>query len=198
MEGKEAIIASIISAAELSAQNIISDAESQKSALLLKTREECERKRAQLLEKAEEDGRELLKRNEALCSLERRKSMLAAKQRVIGKVYSEVLNKVMNMTDNVYRDFIAGVISKNAENGDEVVVAKRDIRRLHYDWLLSLESKLKLTLTLSPDCHGGQGGIILRGKNWDKNLTLESMIAELRPRTESWVAAKIFEQTGSK
>lgn len=192
MDGKEAIINSIIQTAEKQAEGIVNDAIAEKDALLEKTRNELARKEREELERAREAAKLAVERKLTLAKLDGRKLILAAKQAVIEKVYDAAINKVLNMTDNVYREFIGGFVEKYAENGDEIMIAERDAKRLHYDWADSLSHKLNKNIMLCGKFHKGRGGVVLVGAKCDKNLTLDTLVKEVRPFTESAIAEKLF------
>lgn len=192
MEGKDAIINSIISSAERSAESIVSDAIAEKDALLERVRNDLSRKESEELERAMREAELTVERRMTIAALDSKKLALAAKQEVIDKVYDSAVAKVLNMTDNVYREFIGGFVEKYADNGDEIIIAERDVKRLHYDWAESLARKLNKNITLSSKFHKGRGGVILSGAKCDKNLTLEALVKEVRPQTESAVAQKLF------
>lgn len=193
MNGKEAIIASIIGGAEQTAAGILSDARAEKDKLLEDTRNNLMRERDAQLDKAARDAEELKKRRLTLAELDSRKVILAAKQRVIDSVYYEAVTKILNMTDNVYREFMGGFVEKYAENGDTVVTSERDAKRLNETWVEGLAKKLNLRLTLADYYHHGRGGIVLEGRYCDKNLTLETLVKEIRPETEARVAKRLFD-----
>lgn len=192
MEGKDAIINSIISSAERNAESIVSDAIAEKDALLERVRNDLNRKESEELERAKREAELTVERRMTIAALDSKKLALAAKQEVIDKVYDSAVAKVLNMTDNVYREFIGGFVEKYADNGDEIIIAERDVKRLHYDWAESLARKLNKNITLSSKFHKGRGGVILSGAKCDKNLTLEALVKEVRPKTESGVAQKLF------
>ena len=192
MEGKEAIIAEIISKAERAAAGLISDAKAERDAALEKVRAEEARKREEALAEARSAAAEIASRAKTLSSLEARKTELAAKQRVLDAAFEEASKKILNMTDHIYREFIGGFIEKYADDGDSVIVAERDKTRLHAEWLKSLGDKCGKRLSLSEKTHGGNGGIILSGKTSDKNLTLETMFASLRDTALTNAAKRLF------
>ncbi|MCI8595569.1 MAG: hypothetical protein HFE35_01965 [Clostridia bacterium] len=192
MEGKEAIIAEIISKAERAAAGLISDAKAERDAALEKVRAEEARKREEALAEARSAAAEIASRAKTLSSLEARKTELAAKQRVLDAAFEEASKKILNMTDHIYREFIGGFIEKYADDGDSVIVAERDKKRLHAEWLKSLGDKCGKRLSLSEKTHGGNGGIILSGKTSDKNLTLETMFASLRDTALTNAAKRLF------
>lgn len=194
MEGKEAIIDSILASARDAAANIVSDAKAERDELVAATVANSEREGAERLARAQEDAAMLKSRRLKLAELDSRKVILAAKQQVIEKAYAQAETKILNMTDNVYRDFIGAIVSRYAEDGDEIVIAARDVKRLHYDWVDGLNKKLHMNLTLSDRYHNGRGGVILTNARYDKNLTVEMLVAETRTQTEGEVAARLFKR----
>lgn len=192
MEGKEAIIADIMQKAENAAAGLIRDAEAERDEVLGRVREEEDRRRNEAVAAAERAAQALIARRQTLNELEARKVELAAKQQVIDAAFEEAAKKILNMTDHIYREYIGGLVERYAEDGDCVLVAERDVKRLHAEWLNAICNKTGKTLTLSEQTHNGRGGIILVGKRCDKNLTLETMLATLRESALTQVAERLF------
>lgn len=192
MEGKEAIIASIIEKAEREAAGLVADAEAERDELLAQVRNEEERRKAEALAAASAQAKGVASRQATLSRLEERKTVLAAKQQVVDAAFGEAVKKIHNMTDPVYREFIGGLIEKYADDGDSVVVARRDEKRLHAEWLASVSRTCGKQLTLSSEQHDGQGGVILSGNRCDKNLTLEALLKSLRESALAGVAKCLF------
>ena len=198
MEGKDAIINSIIATAESKAQAIVADAIAEKDSLLEMTRNRLEQRERETLAHAEEEARKTVERKVTLAELDRRKLLLKAKQALIDKVYDAAIAKTLNMTDNVYRDFIGGLVKRYADDGDEIMIAERDAKSLNYDWAESLGRSIGKDITLSRKYHSGRGGIILVGDKCDKNLTLDAAVKQLRPLCEGEIAAKLFGSNGKR
>ena len=192
MEGKDAIINSIIATAESKAQAIVADAIAEKDSLLEMTRNRLEQRERETLAHAEEEARKTVERKVTLAELDRRKLLLKAKQALIDKVYDAAIAKTLNMTDNVYRDFIGGLVARYADDGDEVMVSERDVRRLPYDWATKLGESIGKDLSLSGKHHDARGGVVLVGYKCDKNLTFETIVKQLRSSTEGEIAARLF------
>ncbi len=192
MEGKDAIINSIIATAESKAQAIVADAIAEKDSLLEMTRNRLEQRERETLAHAEEEARKTVERKVTLAELDRRKLLLKAKQALIDKVYDAAIAKTLNMTDNVYRDFIGGLVARYADDGDEVMVSERDVRRLPYDWATMLGESIGKDLSLSGKHHDARGGVVLVGYKCDKNLTLDTLVKQIRPETEAEIAEKLF------
>ena len=192
MDGKEAIINSIISEAEKKAEGIVNDALAEKDALLQQTRNSLEKERQQRIRAAKEQAERAAERKLTLAALDGRKQLLAAKQAVIDKVYEAAIIKMLNMTDNVYREFIGELVKRYADDGDEIMISERDAKRLNYDWATSRGAAIGKDLTLSGRQHKGKGGIVLVGYKCDKNLTFETIVKQLRSSTEGEIAARLF------
>lgn len=192
MEGKDAIINSIIATAESKAQAIISDAIAEKDALLETTRNRLEQREREALAFAEEEAKKTVERKVTLAELDKRKLLLKAKQALLDKVYDAAIVKTLNMTDNVYRDFIGGLVARYADDGDEIMVSEKDIRRLPYDWATKLGESIGKDLSLSGKHHDARGGVVLVGYKCDKNLTLDTLVKQIRPETEAEIAEKLF------
>lgn len=192
MDGKEAIINSIISDAESRAAALVSQADNDRKESLEKSRAELERKKKEAVEAAQRDAALTVERRVSVAQLERSKTLLAAKQELLSRVYDEAITKILNMTDNIYREFTDGIIERYAENGDRVVIAERDAKRLNGEWLEKTAARLKISLTLSEEYHGGRGGIILSGKKCDKNLVLDVLANTVKGATEAKVSEKLF------
>ena len=194
MDGREAIIADIIEKANSAAQALISDAQTERAEALERAGREENKKREEALAEAHEAAEAVLSRRATLSSLDARKTMLAVKQQLIDAAFEEATRKILNMTDHIYREFIGGFIEKYADDGDRVIIAERDEKRLREDWLDSLCAKTGKRIALSDERHRGKGGIILSGKISDKNLTLETLMASLREKYLSDVAKRLFKE----
>lgn len=192
MEGKEAIITTIISEAEKKAESIVADAMAEKDALLEQTRNALKKQNERALKEAEAEAERTVERKRTLAALDGKKLTLAAKQAVIDKVYEAAITKTLNMTDHVYREYIGELVKRYADDGDEIMISERDAKRLNYDWATSLGASIGKDLTLSSRQHKGKGGIILVGFKCDKNLTFETIVKQLRPSTEGEIASRLF------
>ncbi len=192
MDGKEAIIAEIIEKAEKSAEALIADANAERDEILKKVESEESARKQTALDSAREAAEAVISRRATLSGLETRKAELAAKQNLINAAFEEAAKKILNMTDHIYREFIGEFVVKYADDGDKIIIAERDEKRLHAEWLDSLCRKTGKSLSFSEDKHKGKGGIILSGKLSDKNFTLETMMGRLRENCLTDVAKKLF------
>lgn len=192
MNGQEAIIAEILGVAQSKADALIADAETTRDASLESVRHEQERKKSDAIRAAQASAEEIAARSVTLGKLEARKIELAAKQQAIDAAFAEAERKLLHMTDHIYRDFIGALIREYAEDGDRVVIAAGDTKRLHAEWLQSVAKACGVSLTLSNETHNGAGGVILCGARCDKNLTFETLFTTLREEWLRDVAKRLF------
>ena len=134
MEGKE-IAEAILNEARQKAASLISEAEEKKRLSLKEAESVLAAKKEAVLKEAQKEAEQTVRRREMLARLDAQKTILSVKQQLIERVYSEAAGRVVNMTDNLYREFIQALIKEYAENGDEIMIAKQDAKRLNYDWL---------------------------------------------------------------
>ena len=180
MDGKEAIISDIVEKANQTAENITAEARTRRDETMDKLKAELARKREQALTNARKDADDIVARRRTLSNLEARKTELAAKQRVIDAAFDEAAKKMLNLME------------KFGEDGDKVIVAERDVKRLHPEWLDSVCKETGKNFTFSDETHAGKGGIILSGVKCDKNLTFETMLDAARETSLSGVVMRIF------
>lgn len=188
----EAIISEIIEKAQKQAAGLVSDADVERTEMLERVKAEEERKQNEAIKNAEASAEAILARRKTLCGLEARKIELAAKQQAIDAAFEEAVKKILNMTDPVYRELLEDWIVRFADDGDRVIVAERDAKRIHEEWLNGVSKKCGKHLTLSEERHNGKGGVILSGRSCDKNLTLETMLGVLRESALPSVAKRLF------
>lgn len=186
---KQELIDKIIRDAEERARSIISDAENKAAEMRIAAHEESSRllENARLM--AEASAPEVIGRRRAMAELESRKLVLEAKQELIASVYAEALRAVK--ASDRYEDLLVKMILSVAEDGDTVVFAASDYDRVDRKRILAEAMRQGgIRLTQSEERGAFGGGIVLRGKDCDKNLSLEVELETLR--SEENIAAKVL------
>jgi len=184
---KQELLDKIIADAEERARQILSEAESKSASLVSSAEEE----RAALLENARKIATsaapETIRRRKAMAELEGRKLVLEAKQAMIREAYQKALLAVKQ--SDKYEELLVKMILSVAEDNDVVVFAASDFDKVDRRKIVAEAAKRgKLTLTASDEKGSFNGGIVLRGKDCDKNLSLEVELDALR--SEEDVCAK--------
>ena len=186
---KQELLDKIAHDAEERARRILSEAESKAEASVAA----AERERADLLESARQMASaarpETVKRRKAMAELEGRKLVLQEKQAVIAEAYREAFKKIKE--SNKYEALLVKMILSAAEEGDGVIFAASDFDKVDRAKVVAQASKQAgFKLTLIEEKGAFDGGIVLRGKACDKNLTLEVELSALR--SEEDLAAKVL------
>lgn len=192
MNGKDTIIQSIKDTASAKSNDLIAQAQSEKDELVKKEVSALEVACANLVSGANEQSKLIISRRVSVGKLEASKVMLSAKQDLIDTVYSQAKDKIVGLKDKEYCDFISGLLTKYAEDGDSVIIASNDAKRVTASLIDSVAKAKKIKLSLSKEQHACVGGIILSGSKYDKNLTLTAMLSQARTETESKTAQNLF------
>ena len=190
MQGKEKIIDDILSSARATASSIVAEAEEESKAELEELRAELDAAQKESLAKAEIAAQELYAGQVKLGELEANKALLSAKQACVSAVYYGVKRKILTAKDDVYLRILQGVIVKYCEDGDEVIAGKSD-KRVTAAWVKKVSTAAKKKLTLSSEKGDFEGGVILRNSRYDRDLTVDAIVDELKERTVFDTVAKL-------
>lgn len=184
MNGKENIINKILSDADERCAKIISDAEKQAADALEAARHAVAQDRETLDARLQASREEKLRNARANAELEARKYRLAVRRKLISDCYDEVYRRLATMNAEDRLDFLGELLSKYAEDGETVYVTAADAKQVSQLWLNGFEKHLKLgAKRLRAD-----GGLILEGDGYEKDLTLSSVVRYLKEQTETRVA----------
>ena len=188
MNGKENIIQKILSDADLKCQKILADANAQAQAILQQTEEQIAVERTALEERVKVTLAETLRNSIATAELEARKYKLNQKQKLISLVYQQVATTIANFDANQKLDFVSKLIESYAEDGESVCVCKCDADVITQAFLDGFGKQLKLSNQFA----NSNGGIVLVGEGYEKDLTITRVVSYLRDKTESQVAQILF------
>ena len=176
---KRELLDKILADAEDRARAVLSEAEAKADALIAAANEE----RAALLESARKMASaarpEAVKRRKAMAELEGRKLVLAEKQSLIAESYRAASDLIRS--DARYETLLVRMILSAADKNDQVIFSASDEGRIDPKKVVAAANKEGgLALVLSEEKGDFDGGIVLRGKDCDKNLTLEVELDSLR------------------
>lgn len=190
MDGKDAIIARITEEAEKTAASLIRDAENEREEAEKTAELSLDREFAQKKAALEEECGRISARIITLAGLDARKLVLLEKQSVLNGAYRKAEETVAGDKKR-YAELMAALTVKYAEDGDELIVGAEDNKALDKKWFSELEKRLKVKIVYSAESHESRG-VMLKGRESDKNLTLSAVMRELRERTESRAAQILF------
>ena len=173
---KQELLDKILSDARSRAEEIRAEAKAKADALLTAAAEERAALLANVRKVSAASAPDVLKRARAMAELEVRKVHLARKQEVLSEAYEKAFGTIT--ADKRYPSLLANMITAAAEAGDEVIFAATDAKQSEKkDVLAAMKDK---NVTAGKDKGAFRGGIVLRGKACDKNLTLELELESLR------------------
>ncbi|MHC2995385.1 MAG: V-type ATP synthase subunit E [Candidatus Atribacteria bacterium] len=189
----------IIFDAKIEANKIIDEANNKAKEIKEKGEKEARDIKSKILNKIDQEI--LLKKGKIIteANLEAKKNILAAKQKIIEETFNKALEKIINLNDKPYCNFIKKIILDNIEKGDETIfispldkdrVSKDFIRDINYE----LEAKGKKgNLKLSPSYLQIRGGVVIGSNNIRKNSSLELIFKKVREELEIKIIQYLFD-----
>ena len=191
MEGKKKIIDDILSSAKKTAAAVIAEAESECNADVEKLRETLEAQKREGIAEGNRAAADAYAGQIKLAELEAGKVLLAAKQQCVGEVYDGVKKRILSAPDGEYLLLLQKLIAEACADGDEVIAASADGKRVTADFIKSVSKATGKKLTLSKTRGDFDGGVILRNEKYDRDLTVDEIVADLKERTVSDAVKKL-------
>lgn len=188
MNGKENIINKILADADNKCEEILAAAELQAQETTNLAKAYADAETQAMVRRLETLAVERERNSIANADLEARKYKLLQKQRLIGVCYDKALAALSKASDKDKLAFIGKILKTHAEKGETVFVCKADKNLVTQKYL----DGFNLGLTLGKTYLDAAGGVILSGASYDKDLTLEKLVAYSREQTESRVAKALF------
>lgn len=190
MQGKRKIIDDILASARAASESVIEEATAEQTEALEQLRKELDEQQKANAEKAARAAESAYAGRLKLGELEAGKIMLEAKQRCVAAVYDGVRSKILGAPDGEYLALIGKLIAENCEDGDTVIASASD-KRITEAWIKKVSTAAKKKLTLSKTRGDFSGGVILRNDRYDRSLTVDDIVEELKDRTVADTAAKL-------
>ena len=123
--------------------------------------------------------------------LEIRKRRLSAEKKVLDDIYETAEKNILSLKKAEYLKIVEQMLSY-ADDGDEVMISENDKDRITAGFISKTAKKLGIKLSLSDKFASISGGIVLKGKYADKNLSLTEDFRELRNETEPELWRALF------
>ncbi len=139
-------------------------------------------------ELARKESLDIERKNAAQERMESKKIMLSAKVALVDEVYERTKSKLSSLEKGEQVKFFASLAEKYYANGDEILVAK--------DAAFTAEDLEKLLEVKGVPVKSGDftgGGLLLKGKTYDRDLSFDSIIQSAREKTETEISAKLFD-----
>lgn len=190
MEGKEAIIAKIISDAEKVAEENVRAAE-EYAVYVKKMAESWANDYSSAQEKSlKTEAEDVVARKKIVAELDVRKALLKTKQDILDEIFLRAEQKLCKLGKKPYLSLVLSKIEEFADESDEVVLScdgvlsEKDIA----DSQVAKDKKLSVAKKQGKFC----GGVMLVGKICDKNLTFHEIVLAEKEKTAPKLAKKLF------
>ncbi|HHX49322.1 MAG TPA: hypothetical protein GX709_02900 [Clostridiales bacterium] len=124
-------------------------------------------------------------------NLEVKKLILSTKREIINTAFDKAMDKILKLPKKDYLNLISSLLNK-ADDGDIVLISSKDKNVITKEFIEKESKRLGKKLVLSNQYIDILGGIVLSNKYFDKNLSLEVLMSNLRDEIETTVADQIF------
>ncbi|MDE6565766.1 MAG: hypothetical protein K2L47_01720, partial [Clostridia bacterium] len=123
-----------------------------------------------------------------------KKIIMNAKAKAVDNLFEKALSEVCKMDKKKYLTIIENILKNYAEDGDVVIISQVDSGRITQKFIDDTAKKLGIKLTLSKEIGNFHGGVILAGKNSDKNLSFDMELLSIKEECETQIANMLFEE----
>lgn len=193
MQGVDKIVSEIKSQAEKKANEIIYEANLQREIKLKEVQSRLELEKSRIHSMMSEEREDAIRRRMALSGPEIRMMELGEKRRLIDSAYEEAYKILRKATESEYCKLFERLLSSCAEDG-EISVAATDASRFNEAWVEKVSKLTGKKMKLNGETFKSRGGLILHGKSVDVDLTLETLMEEVRQESERKITALLFEE----
>ncbi|MPM90942.1 V-type proton ATPase subunit E [bioreactor metagenome] len=152
----------------------------------------------EIKELSEVDAVEVARRQLLIAELEARKNTLDRKRKVIEEVFTQAENELANLPQDKWEKLIISTVLNASETGTEkLCVPLADIEKYKSGLLAKINAALvkagkKGELTLAEETAKFAGGVLLIGQNSDFDGSFETILREVRRKSEREVASLLF------
>lgn len=183
--GAEAVIDKIMLKAAAEAESILQEGKAAADKKAAETAAEAAEKKNAILAEGKAEADAIVYREKLKSELDARKNTLAEKRNLIDKVFDEVKNKLISLPDNektaIYDKFVASFGMK----GNIKLYASDDMKNF-------CESRAATWNATYAGSISGKDKILLCGDTCDADLSMDSIIEDLRDKYESEVSSILF------
>lgn len=137
---------------------------------------------------------EILRRGEVVANLDAKKILMSAKSKAVDNLFQKTLEQLALLDKKKYLAIIENLLKKYAEDGDIVIISSQDKGKITQKFVDDISKNMGIKLSLAKDFGSFNGGVILAGKNSDKNLSFDMELLQLREECETQISSMLFEE----
>lgn len=196
--GVEKIAEKILGDAREEAERLLEEARREAARIRAQGEEDADRVRASILAQAEAEVERLRREKLAEARLEAKRRILAAKRVALDRVFQEALRRLQELPQGDYFKLLEALILEGAETGEEeLILSPADRECLPSGFLQEVNEALREkgkagALRLADETRGPDGGVVLRGRRYEIDASLPTLIRSAREGLETAVAEILF------
>ncbi len=137
---------------------------------------------------------EILRRGEVVANLDAKKILMSAKSKAVDNLFQKTLEQLALLDKKKYLAIIENLLKKYAEDGDIVIISSQDKGKITQKFVDDIAKNMGIKLSFAKDFDSFNGGVILAGKNSDKNLSFDMELLQLREECETQISSMLFEE----
>lgn len=195
MTGLEKMINEIRSEAEASAAAIIETAKKEADEIIRNAKAKAAQQCGVISEQSAVDVSDHLARAKSAAALQKRKSILNAKQEIIRDVINKAQQSLYDLPDDQYFAAILKMAEKFAlPQKGEILFCAKDLKRLPADFETSINKVLKenAKLTISKETRDIDGGFVLVYGGVEENCSFDALFDSVREVLQDKVHEVLF------
>ncbi|MDO4459860.1 MAG: V-type ATP synthase subunit E [Clostridia bacterium] len=179
MAGIENITAIIKQDADEQARQIISDANAKAAEMIKEAEAEGDAKASALEKAGTEKQSAAVERAKSSADLDRRRSLLKAKQEIIADVIAKAKESLAGLDDKAYFETLIKLVKKySTQDEGKIVMNAKDLARVPADFEKKANEVSKGKLTLSKEPVKINNGFLLLYDGIDINCTFDSLFED--------------------
>ncbi len=187
--GKEEIVERILSDAKTEAESLIREAEEKAAKLQADAFARSEVRRKATEEEMAKKRESILDKRGAAARLDCSKLLLKEKRKVVDAVYDEALSRLLELKKEDSISLVENLLKAYAEAGDELYFANNYPYKKDVEILPVIKEK---KLTVAEKYLPLDGGIWLKGKTSDKDLSFGALLNADRENNQALLAKELF------
>lgn len=137
---------------------------------------------------------EIIRRKVIVANLDAKKILMSARCKAVDNLFEKALSTACAMDKKKYLAIIEKMLKKYAEDGDKVIISEVDKGRITAKFVEDTAKSMGIKLSLAKEFGNFNGGVILAGKNSDKNLSFDMELLSIREECETQIADMLFEE----
>lgn len=198
MSNLENLTAKIIEDANIKAETILKEAKANETLMIDNKIKEAEVLKHQMQDKTKIEASTVKQRIISNTQLTVRNEKIAAKQKMIDKVFDNALEKLLAINDEQYLELIKRYLLSMPIVGDEEIILPDKYKSVVSETYLSeINTELKILgktgeIKLSSEPRDIKSGFIVIKNGIEINNTFESLVGSLRDELESEIVKELF------